>query len=526
MVVVARGGWLWAFAWIGVVLVLCLAGMASASERRDGVLPVPAGLRPQVDFWKKVFAEFSEWDVVIHDREDLSRIYKVAAFGWLRDTIADEAAAVTRRREIVREEIEAIRGTLLRLHTYRDEPERWNAHERKVAAMFATDTDPHRFLLAAGENRIRAQTGLRERFAIAVRTAQRYLPYMERIFREEGLPLELTRLPFVESSFDVMAYSKVGAAGLWQFMPATARQYNMRVDDVVDERRDPFTSTVAAARFLKGNFAALGSWPVAITAYNHGRGGMMRAVKQLGTTDIMEIIRRYDGRTFGFASKNFYASFIAAIEVERDAARYFGPIPHEPPLVPDRFRLPHFVDFRELARLARIHEESLAELNIALSRQVRRGEVRVPRGYELRLPAGMGEAFRTRYAALSQSAKHDGQRSSHATHQVRRGETLSSIAARHGTSVGRLMADNGIRNPNHVRVGQRLKVRAGGGGGVAAAPQRSVTARAQVHKVEPGQTLSTIAKRYGTSVADIRRLNGISNPNHVRAGDRLRIPSR
>jgi membrane-bound lytic murein transglycosylase D len=155
---------------------------------------------------------------------------------------------------------------------------------------------------------------------------------MERIFRAEGLPLELTRLPLVESCFDVEAYSKVGAAGIWQFMPATGRLYAMDVNDSVDERRDPIASTRAAARFLRHNYEALeDSWPLAITAYNHGPAGIRRAISATGTTDIGVIVGRYDGPAFGFASRNFYAEFLAALDVDRHREAWFGKLDvHQP----------------------------------------------------------------------------------------------------------------------------------------------------------------------------------------------------
>lgn len=517
-----------------IALLLMVGAMAVAplpvSASVDAPLPAPDGLRPQIDFWKRVFGEISEWEAIVHDREDLRRVYAIVPFHHLRDISTDESVIRERRREIVGAEIERIRDRLLRLHAYHRDPAQLTPEERALAELFRGDSDPQRFLKASDSARIRAQTGLRERFATAVRISGRYLPFIEGVFRREGLPIQLTRLPFVESSFDVTAYSKVGAAGLWQFMPATGRQF-LRVDNVVDERRDPYASTIAAARYLKGHFAALGAWPIAVTAYNHGRGGMQRAVREVGTTDIVEIVRRYQGPAFGFASKNFYAELIAAIEVEREADKYFGPIRRDPPLEFDTFRVPDFVPFRELARISTLDEQALADWNLPLSREVRRGEILVPRGFELRLPSGTGEVFRMRYASLPAAAKQAGQRSVHRTHRVQSGETLSQIARRHGTTVARLMADNGLRNPNHIRVGQNLKVRgntASGGVRVAAAQPaaRRPAAGPVIHTVAPGQTLSAIASRYGTTVAAISRLNGITNPNQVRAGDRLRIPSR
>src|SRR5207237_2254993 len=127
-----------------------------------------------------------------------------------------------------------------------------------------------------------------------------------------GLP----RLPLSESCFNLHAYPKVGAAGIWQFMPATGRHF-MRVDNLVDERRDPIASTRAAAQFLDRVHDMLGSWPLAITAYNHGPDGMARAVDEVGSSDIGRIVREYQGRAFGFASRNFYAELLDSLAVDR-----------------------------------------------------------------------------------------------------------------------------------------------------------------------------------------------------------------
>ena len=143
------------------------------------------------------------------------------------------------------------------------------------------------------------------------------------------MPKEIAALPHVESSFNPAAYSKVGAAGLWQFMPSTAKRF-MRVDSLVDERLDPYSATEAAANLMLYNYRLLGTWPLAVTAYNHGPGGLRRAQEQLGTSDIAVIVKRYQGATFGFASRNFYVSFLAALEVDRNAEKYFGPITRLP----------------------------------------------------------------------------------------------------------------------------------------------------------------------------------------------------
>ena len=155
------------------------------------------------------------------------------------------------------------------------------------------------------------------------RTGRRYFPEMERIFVAEGLPPELTRLPLIESCFNLDAYSKVGATGVWQFMPGTGRLY-MMVNGSVDERRDPIASTRAAARYLTNSYGRLGNWPLAITAYNHGPAGVARGVDETRSTDIVTLIRYYDGPGWGFSSRNFYAEFLAALDIEKHQEAYLG----------------------------------------------------------------------------------------------------------------------------------------------------------------------------------------------------------
>jgi len=147
---------------------------------------------------------------------------------------------------------------------------------------------------------------------------------MERIFKRKGLPTELSRLPFIESMFNRHARSEAGAVGLWQFMPRTARMYGLKISRHRDDRKKPMRSTRAAARFLKDYYRAFRSWPLAITAYNHGITGIRQASKQLRTKDINKIIRSWRGNRFGFAAQNFYAEFMAAVELEKYTSQYFG----------------------------------------------------------------------------------------------------------------------------------------------------------------------------------------------------------
>ncbi len=267
---------------LGVFLIVVSPVRGEEKERQSPHFPIPKSLRSQVDFWKKVFAVYSRYQVVIHDTETM-QIYRVLDFRRLRDDEElDEATVNQIKQDQTKLEMAQIRSTLTRLQGCMDGLEscdNLDPEEKKIWNLFKGNADVDRFRAAAGDDRLRSQTGVKERFRDGVQNSRRYIKAMEEIFVREGVPVELTRLPLVESSFNLSATSKVGAAGIWQFMPATGRIYSMQVNNMVDERRDPLIATEAAARFLKSNYERLGAWPLAITAYNHGPGGVANAIE-------------------------------------------------------------------------------------------------------------------------------------------------------------------------------------------------------------------------------------------------------
>jgi peptidoglycan lytic transglycosylase D len=375
-----------------------LGSAARAAAPDDGtseLFPRPAVLEPQIAFWRAIFTQYSKHEVVLHDAVRLDKVYVVLDFRQHVEDGMEPGELATLERIETDLALERVRTTLLRLHALGEHPEGLAPDEQRIHDLLADDPAPDRYLAAADDKRLHAQRGLRERFGDGIRVSRRYLPEMERIFRSEGLPPELTRLPLIESCFNVDAYSKVGAAGIWQFMPSTGRLF-MRVDNLIDERRDPLASTRAAAQFLDRVHDTLGTWPLAITAYNHGPEGMGRAVDEIGTTDIGRIVREYRGRAFGFASRNFYAEFLAALDVERDSRSYFGDVPAEPPFRLHERRLERPLGIEAAARLARTDREELASLNPALSGLVVSGRRPIPAGYHLRLPESGTTGFEAR----------------------------------------------------------------------------------------------------------------------------------
>lgn len=410
------------------------------------LLPAPAGLRTQIDFWKDIFATYSTRQVVIHDALYLDRIYEVLDFSPLAENGVSDAEIAAYKNEKVESEIERVRATLMRLHRGGFDPSQLSPEERRIWSLFAEVKEPSRFFDAAAEDRIRSQTGLRERFAAGVEVSRRYLPRMEAIFRRAGVPVQLTRLPLVESSFNVHAYSKAGAAGIWQFMPATARLY-MRVTPRVDQRRDPIISTKAAAELLQANYEVLGAWPLAITAYNHGRAGMVRAVETVGSTDIIDIIQHYHGPAFKFASRNFYAEFVAALEVERHFADYFGELPAPPP---DRVERAAASDDAGVGKLARASAADSTQINPAVARRGVKGKIRSSKARR--------NTSKVQYASRSKKAKHRAPRVAFVHHRVSRGQTLVAIAKRYGTTVAAIKRSNKLRRVSPLRAGQRLVI--------------------------------------------------------------------
>ena len=343
------------------------------------------------------------------------------------------------------------------------------------------------------------------------------MPYIESVLRERGLPLELAVLPHVESSFTPTAYSRVGASGLWQFTRSTGLRY-MRIDHIVDERRDPFIATVAAARLLEDNYAVTQSWPLALTAYNHGLAGMRRAINQLNTRDIGKVVAEYRGRTFGFASRNFYAAFAAALEIDRNPERFFGEVSFDAPLTTSVIETPDYMTASTVAAAAGISNAELRSYNPALLETVWEGDKLVPRGFPLRLPAHMETSTRTALAAIPPGARFARQYPD-LQHRVTNGDTLSAIAQRYGLSVNALIRANGLRSANFIRIGQELTLPVAGTPALA-----SVAENGGAYTVRRGDTMAVIARRLGVSTQAMLSANSISNPDRIYIGQSLRIP--
>ena len=515
----------------------------------DPLFPRYAVLKPNVAFWTKVFSEYSEHQSAIHDMNNLDVVFEVLDFTGEAGTLDPQSLRkLKNHQEAVT--IERTRRLLEQVHAARHQPETLGAEQRRIFDLYARNQNDDRFVTAASA--LRSQRGLRERTQQALEISGKYLPSMEGVFKSYSLPLRLTRLPLVESSFNVEAYSKVGAAGLWQFIPASARIY-MRLNDVVDDRRDPWTSTDAAARHLRDDYDSLGSWPLALTAYNHGRGGIARGLAATGGTELPDLIRGYTAKSFGFASRNFYAEFLAASDVERNWREHFGEIRRKTPLEFDVVETKHYVPYETLRRLCDADDEMFRKLNPAYRPEVIEGKLYVPPGHLIRVPAGAAKNFTVAYAQLGDHERFDQQRVNHLLHKVRRGDTLGGVAKRYGVTQASIRAHNGVGKRGVLRAGQVLKIvprterRPGpvtvavgeSKPGLTAAEKRasdrattkkkkpsSSRAGYRTHRVRSGQTLSSIAHTYKVSIRDLRQANDLGASSDIRVGEKLKVPVR
>jgi membrane-bound lytic murein transglycosylase D len=302
--------------------------------------------------------------------------------------------------------------------------------------------------------KLRCQVGQKDPFRQGIIRSGAYLEEIMQIFRDYGLPVGLVYLPHVESSFNPKAYSKFGAAGIWQFTRATGKHY-MTVGYAVDERRDPIISSHAAARLLKQNFKKFKNWAMAITAYNHGPAGMLRAQRRKGSYEA--IFQEYRSRIFKFASRNFYSEFIAAREVALDYRQYFGELVLDKSLSSETVVLAGYGSLPEIARQLNLELDVLADLNPALRNPVLRGQKYVPRGFHLRLPAQSDRDWQSVIAELAPKIYKNYQKRSR-IYTVRKGDTAGEIARNHGVNLNDLIAANSLDARATIHIDQIIRI--------------------------------------------------------------------
>lgn len=354
----------------------------------------------------------------------------------------------------------------------------------------------------------------------------RYLPMMKNVLRENGLPEELVYIALIESGFSPRAHSKANAVGYWQFIRGTGKRFGLRIDPLIDERRDPVLSTRAAAEYFKALYGMFNSWHLAMASYNVGEFRVKRVVTKYYTRDLWALLKKR--RALPAETRNYVPKFIAATIIAKDPAKYgFADIQYQDPLSYDTVALNSGISLNKLANNLNVDIEELKLLNP----KFRTDFVPISRGTEtfVRIPVGRATDA---MAALSLSVSTQPKISlaDHFYYRIRRGDNLSSIAQRHRTTVSRLRRLNDLSNRTILRVGRRIKVPDNGGDGIrlvseedTRGPATRDTNDAEFHTVRSGENLSIISQKYGVSIPDLLKLNQLRNASFLRKGQKLRI---
>lgn len=269
-----------------------------------------------VEFWRKTYAVWRRAEVAYHDDRYLNVVYEVIRLpGYVAEGLTQE------QKQIIEQRRDYWRARLASLESKLRFNVRLTAEDQQLIAKLHSSGKPLNTVLAGASDRVRPQRGTKERFKRGLEISGRYNLQFRKIFRDAGLPEELAYLPHVESSFQPAARSSAGAVGMWQFTKAAAKTF-MPDHNRVDRRLDPFASALGAAQYLSYAYNKLGDWPSALTSYNHGIGGMRRAQERMGK-DFVRIVEEYDGPYFGFASRNYYAQFLAARDIALNPRAFF-----------------------------------------------------------------------------------------------------------------------------------------------------------------------------------------------------------
>ncbi|MDX9730132.1 MAG: LysM peptidoglycan-binding domain-containing protein [Bdellovibrionales bacterium] len=392
--------------------------------------------------------------------------------------------------------------------------------------------------------------------------SSRYAPIMKEILRKEGLPEDLIYIALIESGFSATAHSSANAVGYWQFIRGTGKQYRLRIDSLVDERRDFEKATVAAADYFKGLYNLFGAWYLAIASYNVGENRVKGLVMRNKTRDFWKLARE---NRLPQETVNYVPKFLAARLIAKEPDKYgFGDVEYMPALDFKTVTFSTPIDIRRLASEMGLEYDDLRDLNPAY----KRGVAPMPKGSNtlvLRVPTGLeAKALAAAPAAVaSQAARFVAAEDDYSYYRVRRGDTISSIAKKFNVSQAQVLRLNRMSARSVLSVGRRLRVPSENvatlGPGKSsqlerprtpagkpssstrvaarsrqvskaetkmreAAKRRNPAASRRVHVVRRGENLAVIARRYNVSVRELANHNRIQKKSVLFVGRRLEIP--
>ena len=414
--------------------VIFIVSFVNAQQMDADLFPRPAELESAINFWVRVYTEVDTDNGFLHDSKDLSIIYA---------QLNRNIQGVESRRQQIKDNLAVLASGKRNDLTIEQE---------EILKLWPDNVSDQR--LKDAVDNVRFQLGQSNAFLDGLERSGAYRDYIAEVLRDKNLPQELALLPHVESSFNPAAYSSANAAGMWQFTRPTGQRF-MRIDEIIDERLDPYISARAAMDLLEYNHQVLGSWPLALTAYNQGVGGMTRAVRETGTSAIEEIIANYEGSRFRFVGRNFYAQFLAVNEVERDVELYFNEVQFSPAPEYTEVRLDAFISARTLAETSGITLDQLQMDNPSLRNVVWQGIKHIPRGFKLKIRKEILTEAQDLLAAIDRSDKYTEQLPD-IYYEVEGGDSLQIVAEKFNTTIAQIADLNQLRNRNSIQVGQRL----------------------------------------------------------------------
>ena len=426
-----------------LVFFILIVSISNSVLCESDPFPVFKSIEPNVNFWKSVYSQYTTKQNIVHDNSRLDIVYDIVSLevsssrNARRRNLQKSRTALKKYKRILKKLSNSIPPTT---------PE-----ELTVVNLWKKYyTGPKTYKTAA--RNIRIQKGQRDRFIRGIIRSGAFLDQIKSIFKQNGLPEDLSYIPHVESSFNYKAYSKFGASGIWQFTRSTGRRY-MTVNYEVDERRDPIRATYAATKYLKNSYRTLQDWPMSITSYNHGLNGIKRAWKKHHNYE--NIFNQYQGRLFKFASRNFYSEFLAAREVAKNYKKYFGDLVLASATHTKAIEMPGFASAKKISRYFGISIGRLQDLNPALKSTVFEEQKFIPVGYLLRVPNE--KKYLAKATKMPSDLFTDHQKRL-AFYRVQRRDTIISISKRLRVPKNHLILANNLDSRARIYAGQVLRV--------------------------------------------------------------------
>ena len=490
----------------------------------------PASLNKRVGFWVEVFSRWNTDTAIFHDKENPHRVYSTIS--------RDQGCRNSRDGDAVSKERAKLKSSLQSLATKLESGRSLNSSEQRLYAVFGNVSFRE---VRAASDRIRCQSGNKDRMRTALSNFHQYRPAILDALESQNLSPELQYLPFVESAFNPRALSHVGAAGLWQIMPATGRSLGMWVDHVVDERYDPKIASYGAAKYFRNSVDDLSETafengytvtpkdlnPFVITSYNYGVRGMTRAIKQVGL-DYERLLTEYKSPNFQTAVKNFYASFLAARYVAKNSEQFFGVIEPNPEGIIHSYNTTTLTRSTSVKRLSKelgIKRDVLQNLNPSLNRVVWNDKALVPKNFKLKLP--YQEYGWDGPIAKMMNLPAEYEVPGFVWHKVKSGDTACGVARRYGASCNALFRLNGLNKRGTIYVGKSIKVPTNNGGiAVGSSNQGGLSASAsQTYRVKSGDTSCSIARKHTMKCDEFLAVNGLSMTSIIRIGQTVKVSS-